>query len=241
MAPCRINRILIRACHNPGVRQTRLTTVNQLRGSDYGWLGLAVFLHTALLLVPVADRERPESAGTDGQVSVSLMRPHQEKIEPGNTIVRTPEPISTRAKEMLPPDKEPTETSESPPAGPTARQLIESMGRIERFPEDRNVRRLGEFDPPAPPRNWLLSIAVEDNRLDGVTLPARTKIVDRWLAADGSHNVLIRIAGGETLCGRGQPWDPLRPLVEPVMMYRPCGRGKTRSFDMPARYKRTRP
>lgn len=195
----------------------------------------------ALLLVPASERERPKSTRTDGQVSVYLLQPFREEPEPGDTIAPTLQPVSARAEEIRLPDKEPPLISESPPARPTTRELIESIGRDSPFPVERKVRRLGDFDPPDPPRNWLPSKAFEDERLGGAALPERIEIVDRWLAADGSHNVLLRIPGGEILCGRAQPWDPLRPLFEPVMMYRQCGRGGMRTFDMPERYKRARP
>ena len=70
-----------------------------------------------------------------------------------------------------------------------------------------------------------------------MTLPADTGAVDRWLAADGSHNVVITAPDGETYCGRAEAWNPMNPLVEPIMTYRSCGAGK-RTFDMPQPYGR---
>jgi hypothetical protein len=59
-------------------------------------------------------------------------------------------------------------------------------------------------------------------------------MVDQWLAADGSHNVMIRTSTGQVLCGRAESWNPMSPLVEPVMTYRACGDGR-RTFEMPER------
>jgi hypothetical protein len=45
---------------------------------------------------------------------------------------------------------------------------------------------------------------------------------------------MVRMPNGELLCGRAEAWNPMSPLVEPVMMYRPCGNGR-RTFEMPER------
>lgn len=47
-----------------------------------------------------------------------------------------------------------------------------------------------------------------------------------WLAADGSHNRMIRTPNGQLLCGRAEAWTPLNPLFEPVITCRPCGDGR---------------
>jgi hypothetical protein len=113
--------------------------------------------------------------------------------------------------------------------------LLESARRLEPATPVAPPRRLGEFLPPATPRNWEPSITLEENLFEDTYLPAETEVVDRWLAADGSHNVVIRTPTGMTLCGRALPWDPMRPLVEHVMMFRQCGGGGERSFTMPER------
>jgi len=70
-----------------------------------------------------------------------------------------------------------------------------------------------------------------------MTVPEKTEIVDRWLAADGSHNVVIETTTGHTLCGSARPWNPMNPLVEHLMMFRPCGGWGKRAFEMPHRYR----
>ena len=66
--------------------------------------------------------------------------------------------------------------------------------------------------------------------------PAETQVIDRWLAAVGSHNVVVETSSGNTYCGRATAWNPMNPLFEPVMQYRPCGGGGKRTFTMPDRY-----
>jgi hypothetical protein len=87
----------------------------------------------------------------------------------------------------------------------------------------------GVFRPLSPPPNWRSGTPAE-----GAAPPAKTGIVDQWLAADGSRNVMIRTPAGQLLCGRAEAWNPMSPLVEPVMMYRACGAGR-RTFELPAR------
>jgi len=78
-------------------------------------------------------------------------------------------------------------------------------------------------------------ISIEDNLFNGMAPPNKTEIADRWLAADGSHNVVINTPSGQTFCGRALAWDPMQPLVEHVMQFRPCGGGGERTFKMTQR------
>ena len=89
------------------------------------------------------------------------------------------------------------------------------------------------------PANWRPGIPSEPNRFAGLFARESVEIVDRWLAADGSHNVVINTPSGETYCGRAEAWSPLNPLLEPIMMWRPCGGGGKRTFDWPDRYRMT--
>ncbi len=73
-------------------------------------------------------------------------------------------------------------------------------------------RRLGVFVPQALPENWRSGIISRDNLFNGMVLPNKTEIVDRWLAADGSHNVVINTPSGQTFCGRALAWDPMQPV-----------------------------
>lgn len=218
--------------------------VRRLRGIDKGfglWLGLAVLLHAAALLLPLTD---PEGQATfDRSLIVSLLRPLPL---PAPTVapLPVPDPVSVTAqKRPTPPVPVPRQETAPPPRLPSAGDMLEAARQPKRTLPAEPARRLGEFVPPAPPSNWRPSITVEENRFGDAYAPAETEIVDRWLAADGSHNVVIRTPNGMTLCGRALPWNPMEPLVEHVMMFRSCGGGGERTFSMPERLipRRSRP
>jgi hypothetical protein len=122
---------------------------------------------------------------------------------------------------------------------PSAEEILEAARQPGWTLPAEPDRRLGKFIPPAP----LPTITPGENRFSDAYAPAGTEIVDRWLAADGSHNVVIRAPNGMILCGRALPWNPMEPLVEHVMMFRSCGGGGERSFSMPERLvpRRSRP
>jgi hypothetical protein len=107
------------------------------------------------------------------------------------------------------------------------------------LPEKKSKGQLGVFTPRPLPENWRPRIIPTDTIFNGRMLPQKTGILDRWLAADGSQNVVINTPRGDTLCGRAEPWNPMSPLVEPVMMFRPCAGGGRRTFSMPDRYMRS--
>lgn len=211
------------------------------RRGDYGWLALAVAIHVLLLLIPAAERAVRDGIEAAQRVSVTLARPARDEPPAAPAVEPLPQPVEISAKRRAFPEARPPKPVVVSPTPPTARELIESLPGIRRIPGEEPERRLGEFVRPPLPRNWQPSLRLEPNRFDDVFLPGETEVIDRWLAADGSHNVVIRTAGGVTLCGRAQPWDPVRPLVEHVMMFRECGGGGRRSFDVPDRYKRSRP
>lgn len=122
-----------------------------------------------------------------------------------------------------------------PPASPvpsTARLLDHAYRMRWRLPDDGGVRRLGESVPSSGNELPLPGSSGRPAR----AAPARSvEIVDRWLAADGSHNVVLRAPSGNLLCGRAEAWDPLRPLVEHVTMFGACGNGEP-TFEWPDRY-----
>jgi hypothetical protein len=115
----------------------------------------------------------------------------------------------------------------------TARLLDIAHRREWNLPEPSAAPRPKVFTPRAP-ADRRSGIPLSGTPAENEALPARTAIVDQWLAADGSHNVMIRTATGQVLCGRAEAWNPMSPLVEPVMMYRACGNGR-RTFEMPER------
>jgi hypothetical protein len=210
--------------------------VRRLAGVDKGfgrWLGLAVLLHAAALLLPLTyPQGRPP---VDRSLIVSLLRPVPLPA-PAAEPQPPPAPVSVTAqKRPVPSAAAPRAEAAPPPRLPSTKEILESAQRPGWTLPAEPTLRLGEFVPPAPPRNWQPSITVEENLFGDAYLPAETEIVDRWLAADGSHNVVIRAPNGMTLCGRALPWNPMEPLVEHVMMFRSCGGGGKRSFSTPER------
>jgi hypothetical protein len=179
-------------------------------------------------------------------VSVILLAPRkeepvfqEEKIPPAQDLASQQATPLTE----LPAPPEPI-TIESSPREPlaatTTALLLDSASRFK-WPavEQDESRQLGKIVPQPVPENWRPPIVVEDNLFNGMILPTRTETVDRWLAADGSHNVVLNTPSGKTLCGRGRPWDPMNPELEPVMTFWECGGGGKRDFKMPERFMRS--
>jgi hypothetical protein len=193
------------------------------------------------LLLPLT---YPEGRTTvDPPLIVSLLRPLPLPA-PTAAPLPVPETVSVTAqKRPAPLVPAPREETTPQLRLPSAEELLEAARQPKWTLPAKPARRLGEFVPPAPPPNWQPSITARENRFGDAYAPPETEIVDRWLAADGSHNVVIRTPNGMTLCGRALPWNPMEPLVEHVMMFRSCGGGGERSFSMPERLvpRRSRP
>jgi hypothetical protein len=118
-------------------------------------------------------------------------------------------------------------------------RLVESVhdGQLDN-PKTVSQRQLGvqhQHEKPSYWRGGIPGALPSENLFDGMVAPAQTEIVDRWIEADGSHNVVVNLPNGETFCGRAAAWDPMRPLVEHVMMFRSCGGGGKRTFTMAPR------
>jgi hypothetical protein len=125
--------------------------------------------------------------------------------------------------------------AEPPPA--SAAYLLDLAGRREwRLTEPAETRKLGKF-VPGPPANWRSATALEPNRFDGMATAAELEVVDRWLAADGSQNTVVTTPDGETYCGRQEAWNPMSPLLEPLMQFRACGGGGKPTFEMQHPYR----
>jgi hypothetical protein len=209
-----------------------------------GWLAVAVLAHAGLLLIP-SQRIRPPGEALPS-LAVALLR--APSLPPTTSELR-PQAVQTGPGQVLPrrdpAGQQPTESTPVPdpptaqPGGasperqqPSTAYLLDLAGRREwRLPETSAPRALGEHVPQPLPPNWRAAMKPGANRFDGMASPAAAAIVDRWLAADGSQNVVVTTADGETYCGRAEAWNPLNPLVEPIMTYRSCGGGK-RTFDM---------
>lgn len=223
-----------------------------------GWLAVAIFLHALLLLIPAQQGLSP--GPTANSLAVVLTRAWQ--AAPGAAVMdraraemepSPPEPRS--APEPLPPSPPGRPTAEaprlaaparedapSPDAGSpdqavTAARLLDLANPHDwRLPGASEARRPGELAPRPLRPHWRPGTSLGPSRFDGRALPERVEIVDRWLAPDGSHNVMIETPTGEMLCGRAAAWDPMQPLVEQVMMYRSCGRARS-TFEWPERYR----
>jgi len=180
-------------------------------------------------------------------VSISLIAPRNEEpiIEKKELLPEqdlAPQQPPPPAEKPAPPEPIAMESSPGDPVvKTTTARLLDSASRFKwpSFEKDES-RQLGVFVPQPIPQNWRPRIGVEDNLFNGMILPTKTEVVDRWLAADGSHKVVINTPSGETLCGRAQPWNPMNPEIEPIMAFWKCGGGGKRNFKMPERYMRSR-
>jgi len=204
----------------------------------------AVLLHALLLLLPPQRGMQPGAALL--QLTVSLQRTKPPPVSTPAVVEADPVPAEpspprapagpapARASPLVAAPASP-EAVKKPPVISTA-GLLDLAGRqewdIDHPPENH---RLGVLRPHALPQNWRSGLAREANLFDDAVAPEQVEIVDRWLAADGSHNVVINTPSGETYCGRAEAWLPTNPLYEPIMMWRPCGGGGKRTFQMPER------
>lgn len=209
------------------------------------WLVLAVLLHLGLFVIPARDAARYGDALAPLRISLTPARPaspeREAPADPNPAAPAAPDSALPPAVEAPPTAAEqPTTDASSQRDSPnlTAARLLDLNGRREwRLDESAGQRRFGVRTRQPLPDNGRSGLAHGDSRFDGRALPERIEIVDRWLAADGSHNVLVETPAGERLCGRAEAWDPLRPLVEPVMMFRSCGAASP-TFEWPERYAR---
>jgi len=224
------------------------TSVKRWGVQDSLWLCLAIALHALLLLIPALQRDYRTTSVVPLNISLlapaPIEKPFAEEPESkktalpavkNKTVALDDPPVTELASLEEPEDL----TDQEPPAKEvilTTSRLLDSASEIE-WPAqvEADSRRLGVFVPQALPENWRSGIGTEDNMFNGMVLPNKTEIVDRWLAADGSQNVVINTPGGHTLCGRARAWNPMQPLVEHVLQFRPCGGGGKRTFEMTTR------
>lgn len=210
------------------------------------WLALAVLIHGGLLLVPARDGTRHANPLTPLRIALSTPVPATPEPTTATDLlpaaVVAPEPAPLAAEPVVPapsdtgdlPASDPSRGADAPPL--SAARLFDLDSRREwRLDEPARQRRLGVPTPRALPDNWRSSIPYRTEPPGGRAVPERVEILDRWLAADGSHNVMVETPTGERLCGRGEAWNPMQPLVEPVMMFRSCGAAPP-TFVWPARH-----
>jgi len=234
------------------------TTKKGLTSRDGLWLAAAVSLHAGLFLMPFSPepKNQPQMERTvliELKVEQPVEQPFVQRELVSEPETPAPEPIEPDQRPQLmetPPD--PTvqiaeqDDSEAPkvtglntdPAMTlsTAVLLQSAADQDWLMAPEPSTRKLGVFVPQATPGNWRSGITLEENLFNGMTVPRQVEVVDRWFSPDGAQNVVINMPSGDTVCGRGLAWAPMQPLVEHVMMFRPCGGGGKRTFEMPARY-----
>ena len=230
-----------------------VSTNRRLKFHDGLWLCLAIVLHALLLLLPVT--REPTSEPAAASVFVKLLvaelpkNPLNEKTEQDTPEIPgeqdEPVPVAVAEQPEITQTKL-TQNEQETEEKPVSPALVLSTAFLLEFARqhdwslvpEQELRQLGIFSPRALPENWRSGSSFEDNIFNGMVIPRKTEIVDRWLAADGSHNVVINTTTGDTLCGRALAWNPMQPLLEHVMQFRSCGGGGKRSFDMPQRHAR---
>jgi hypothetical protein len=213
-----------------------------------GWLLVAVLVHGSMLLIPLHRVLQPAQALH--HLTVSLQRTarsqpldHEPTLPAPSVPLAMPPSRDVAAPVDIKPKPSTAPGSPAIPASPppvrSAAHLLDLASRQEwKLEPPSDTRDLGVFRPQPLPENWRRGMPQETNRFDGMVVPDEVEIVDRWLAADGSHNVVVNTPSGDTYCGRAEAWSPLNPLFEPIMMWRPCGGGGKRSFEMPERYQK---
>ena len=216
------------------------------------WLCFAIAVHALLFFIPIK-REPMVTAGQNTvAVTLTMFEPGEKSLyEPAEPAPPESPPLLENASlpeaeelalAKLPQPEVPAQaeineaTESSPELLLSTARLMDSFSDIE-WPalHAKRTRQLGVSMPQPGAANRGAGLGIDENIFNGMVVPRKTEIVDRWLAPDGSQNVVINTANGDTYCGRGQAWDPMRPLIENVIQYRPCGGGGKRSFEMPTR------
>lgn len=234
------------------------TTDRGLTSRDGLWLAVAVIVHAGLLLVPISP-DPPSGPLAERSLSIELKSQpivEQPFVQPGRQPEPdlTPDPTVPKRPQQTEPPPEPVMeiaaedenatldkaelATEKAPVISTAFLLQSVADQSGSMAAEDTTRTLGVFKSRGMPENWKPGMTLEDNLFNGLTVPRKIEIVDRWISPDGSQNVVINTPSGDTFCGRGLAWDPMQPLVENVIQYRPCGGGGKRTFEMPDRYRK---
>ena len=233
--------------------------------TELQWLGIALAAHALFLLLPVGlgrdlARVPPKftvelvqwRAAPEPQAKQPLSPPSLERASPVVTTEKNVElPRDVRTQSAAVPEdvaESETETESTEPeinANPAARAttatLLHSLERMQLPGSERAPSwRLGVHSQQDLPANWGRragneELAARNPEMAVPFAPAEPVIVDRWLDTNGDHNVVVTLPSGDTLCGRAQAWNPMQPLVEHIMMFRTCGSGGKRTFEMASR------
>lgn len=211
------------------------------------WWLLAAAAHLALLALPVSLGNR-NSQPVDPLVVRLLAAPErpasptrrpapvpkESDPEPSTPV---PEPVPAPPPELRP-DSEP-QTTLTDAAGPDPsddavrefeiQRLLEAVAAMDwKTPEaPSTLGRSTRSDIVEAMRSPLLSAT--DNAFDGMTAPAETEIVDRWMSPNGVHQVVVRGPDGNTYCGRQEAPNDLRPWLQMPMLFHRCAGGGKRS------------
>jgi hypothetical protein len=201
-------RMSLNAPVNPSSETTRFAA----------FLAAALVLHALILMLPAQRGSQPGEVLHRLSVSLRAVAPASPEadtdtaqFEPKPTPAARSEspqrPVrpSTPAATVSPP--RPME--EVPVPGLSAARLLDLVHRKRwTVPDADDPRRLGAPAREAPRRGSEANNPPAEN----FEIAVGVEIIDRWLAADGSRNVLMRTPSGHVLCGRTEAWDPMRPL-----------------------------
>ncbi len=213
----------------------------RLKAVDGLWLGIALALHSALLLVPI--NIPPELSPATESLTVTLdiqskaVPPIDQPVEyqPEINPERRPQSVPQKPKDVQ--QLDPLLYSAQNLSEPiTTAQLLRTVRHLKfPQPESEKTLKLGTFRAPPLPANWLPSLEIDDNLFHGTVTSAGSEIVDQWGGVDGRYNVVVKTSTGHTLCGQALAWSPMNPLEEHVTMWRSCGGNGKRSAERPHR------
>jgi hypothetical protein len=226
--------------------------IGKWRKADAGWLAAAIAVHALLLYLPLTrtHSELPQQIAVEVHLVPFVEEVESSPVMPQQTPEVAQEATEQRLPEVTQEDSIEPQTdlatphvqTESEPEQtlPSSARLIASIASIQLHREQAEEhRQLGIHRRQSLPSNWVPGTGTgaaqtSDNMFDGMVLPNSVELVDQWVAADGSRNVVLNLPNGTSVCGRGTAWDPMRPMMEPLMMFRPCGSGGKRTFNMSA-------
>ncbi len=216
-----------------------------LAGSSHRWQSLAaaliaaVALHAIFLAIRLV---QPTPATPVVRLKIRIQAPAAEPEVPiphtdttpaddiatADSVTRPAKPNTdppTRPSPVLP--AKPVPLPEPADKLPNSRVLMQAARAQARKQAPQasapQAVRLGQVRPSSPPPNWTRDHSfTQETPFVSVWLPQNAVILDRWRNPDGSHQVIVKTPSGNTYCGKAAAYDPLEPLVEPVMLFKSC-------------------